>query len=39
MNRLETGICISMICESFFPLDSHSFIEENFEKKPLNIPR
>jgi len=23
----------------FIPLDSHSFIEENFEKKPLNIRR
>ena len=23
----------------FFPLDSHSFIEENFEKKQHNIPR
>jgi len=28
-----------MIYESFFPLDSHSFIEENFENKRFNIPR
>jgi len=43
MNRMETGVYISMIYEPLFLIHlykkiSNSFIQENFEEKPLNIP-
>jgi len=39
MKRLETGVRTSMIYELFFLLDSHPFIPEKFEEKPLNNPK